>query len=108
MRKNINKVTKNVGRIGKCSQITDPSVDLSVKKGTVSNVFSKNIDKINKICETDPLPIAKLKIIEILKEAKDCPSKSRIIYNINTQPNNKSLTFYLWDMFLKGSGNGVI
>ena len=105
MRKNINKVTKNTGRVGKCSQTTD----LTTKKGTVSNVMALHTQEINNICMTETLTNAKRKLISLIeKEANNCPSKNRIIYNIQQQRSNDKLLMYMWDMFLKGSGNGVI
>lgn len=89
---------------------TNEDVKLSKVEGTVAYVITSHKDEINNICISNlSLNDAKSKLIKLIDtNAKNCESKSNIIYTINKCKSKYDLLMYMYNMVLAGDKLAVI
>lgn len=84
------------------------NVDLSKVNGTIANAIERHQTEISGLMDKNvSFGECKATIVRIFNEAKDNPSKKRIMANLNKQKTKADIMFYTYNLILKASKNGV-
>ena len=84
------------------------SIDLSTKEGTVSYVIVGHRTEISTYCKKGtPVDEAKKNILELVRQAKDCPSRRKIEADIMSKKTVDEIQFYMWNLLMAGMDSSL-
>ena len=78
------------------------NVNLADKDGTVANVIITHREEISTYCTGTALDDAKANCLELIRTARDCPSRRKIEMKIMKQTSVDSLHKFMWDLLIAG------